>query len=120
MTCNDETSDFIKKMAFYGIAKRLLAEDVILHTRTFDQTWSNTGLIWAHPDSGMLVGSAFTTAPVTIFMSKLGAAAVFVHDTPAYVIRSPNEAFKKDVQDNNMAYVDEAKEKYENKVDKED
>lgn len=92
---------------------RFLLEDNILYRRSFDQTWSNTGTIWAYPNSGMVVGSGFTTATVTVIFSKHGSAVVFVYDRLAYIIKHPNDAFIDDISKHDMDYVNTAKSRYE-------
>lgn len=94
-------------------ARKALNDDVILHYRTFNQEWSNTGTVWAHPGSGILVGGAFTTKKVSIFYGKRCGAAVFVGSELVYVIEHPNQQFKDDVHNFNMTYIEYAKTRYE-------
>ena len=107
----------IKKLEQHPLtnnARNALDNDVILHYRTFKQTWSNTGTVWAHPNSGCVVGSGFTTAKVAVFYGKRGAAVVFVGSEMVYVFQRPNENFKYDVHNADITYIAYAKERYEN------
>jgi len=92
-------------------AKNALDNDVILHYRTFNQTWANTAVIWSAP--GVLAGQAFTTKKVSVFYGKHGSVAVYVDRDLAYVILSPTERFKDDVHACNMEYAHLAKDVYE-------
>jgi len=97
-------------------ARKALGNDVILHYRTFNQTWSDTGTVWAYPGSGILVGHAFTTKKVAVFYGKRGAVAVYVGSELVYTIDKPNEAFKVDIHNQQIDYIKFAKDRYE-KVD---
>lgn len=103
----------LKIPALTNTASNALNNDRILYYRTFNQTWSDTGTVWAHPASGILVGSGFTTNKVSIFYGKHGGAAVFVGAELVYTIRYPNKNFFNDVQDQKIEYIAFAKDKYE-------
>jgi hypothetical protein len=92
-------------------ARNALDNDVILHYRTFTQYWGNGGGIWCV--EGGIYTQGFINDKVSIFYGKRGSVAVYVGKTLVYVINHPNETFKDDVHNKNMALIRDAKDRYE-------